>query len=298
MINTALFNFLLKGLDNTCKVLFVGDKNQLAPIKEELSLIYNNEYPTSLLNKSVRNSEKQALMDLCEQAKQTVITGKFSEIKEVPGVIDFVTGPQLKGLLERTYNKEDSSKRILCYTNKRVIQYNEYIRELRGYIRPYEIGEILSNNESSQLKLKSRLYTDQLIKVTDIISDKNCNDIITGHNIRIIELVVEDLITKEQYEVTCFADNDDRRDVLKYYADSKRWDSYFKIKNSYPDLRPIAASTTHKAQGSTYESVIVDLNDISTCTDVKQTARMQYVALSRAKKRIFIRGKLSERYFK
>lgn len=297
MVNTELFKYLIKGLDSTCKVLFVGDKNQLAPVKERISPIYQQGFNTSLLTVPVRNAEQQALMNLCEQAKQTVLTGVFTPITEVPGVIDFVDGIQLKGLLEREYLKEDPTKRVLSYTNKRVIEYNTFIRQLRGYTEPYEIGEILSNNSSAELLGKERLYTDQVVRVLKIEEDDMKTDIVPGHSIRMITLLVEDVNSHQQHSVTSFAYPSDRQDVLTYYSSRKKWDRFFKMKNNYPDLRSVSASTTHKAQGSTYNSVIVDLADIGKCTNRDQTARMQYVALSRPKSRIFIRGQLPERYF-
>lgn len=297
MINKDLFKYLQKGLDNTCKVLFVGDKNQLAPVKETISPIYTQNYKTAHLVKPVRNAEQPALMDLCEQMRQTVLTGVFTPIKEVPGVIDFVDKEVLRGVLEREYASEDKNKRVLSYTNKRVVQYNQFIRELRSYKEPYEVGEILSNNESAELPGKVHLYTDQLVKVTRIVSDQEDNNIVPGHSIRTVTLEVEDIMTSVPYNITSFASSSDRRDVLNHYASSKNWDRYFKIKNQFPDLRAIASSTIHKAQGSTYDSVIVDLADIGTCTNKDQTARMQYVAMSRPKKRIYIRGELPKRYF-
>ena len=59
----------------------------------------------------------------------------------------------------------------------------------------------------------------------------------------------------------------------------------------------MAASTTHKAQGSTYDEVIVDLADIGKCTQTDMAARLQYVALTRPKNRLYIRGELPERFF-
>jgi hypothetical protein len=298
MINKDLFKWLEKGLDNTCKILYVGDKNQLAPIKEELSPIYTQDYPISTLTIPVRNAEQPALMALCEQAKQTVLTGIFTPIVEVPGVIDFIDGTQLKGILEREYSQEDVGRRVLAYTNKRVIEYNTHIRGLRGYSQPFEVGEVLSNNASTNGGEGDTLYTDQMIRVVEIIDDVENVGVITGYQVRTIAMTVEDVTTKVQYAVTCFADINDRAEVLKYHSSRKKWDQYFHVKNNFPDLRSVAASTIHKAQGSTYDSVVVDLTDIGRCTINSQTARMCYVALSRPKSRLYIRGQLPERYFK
>ncbi len=298
MINKELYSWLDKGLDSTCKVLFVGDHNQLSPIKEELSPIYTQGYNQSMLTIPIRNAEQPALMALCEQVKQTVETGIFTKIIEVPGVIDLIDGTQLKGVLEREYSTENPKKRVLSYTNRRVIEYNTFIRSLRGYSAPFEPGEILSNNSSTAGGSSGNtLYTDQLVRVLLIMGSEKNPNVVKGYNIDTITMEVEDITTETVYTVTCFADVNDRAEVLKYYADQKTWDKFFQIKNNFPDLRSVGASTIHKAQGSTYDSVVVDLGDIGRCTLKSQTARMQYVALSRPKSRIYIRGQLPARYF-
>jgi len=296
MIDTPLFNYMLKGLDKTCKVLFVGDRNQLAPVKEDLSPIFKQGFPVAYLTTPVRNANQPALMALCEQAKQTVLTGVFTPIVEVPGVIDFVSGATLQGILEREFLQEDPARRVLAYTNDRVIQYNSFIRSLRGYTQPYAVGEILTNNQAAELQGKERLYTDQVVRVKKII-DQYVETSFAGVHFDVIRMEVEDVTNLQSYEITAFANPNERTALLKTYYNRKIWEYYFRLKNSFPDLRSVAASTTHKAQGSTHDVVIVDLADVGKCTNRQQTARMQYVALSRPKSRIFIRGKLPARYF-
>lgn len=297
MVSRSLWEYIDKGTSSDCKILFVGDKNQLAPVKETLSPVYASAMSESLLSVPVRNAEQPALMELCEQAKQTVLTGKFTPIKEVPGVIDFLDGTAMQGLLEREYGQEDPTKRVLCYTNKRVLEYNAYIRELRGYTKAVEVGEVLTNNQSAELATKERLYTDQMVKVVSIDREYENDTLIADVGIPMLDLTVQCVSDAVTYYVTVFADPNDRTEAMKYYSSRKKWHPYFKIRDNYPDLRPVSASTTHKAQGSTYQSVIVDLADIGKSTNKEQTARMQYVALSRPKTRLYIRGELPERYF-
>ncbi|AID16867.1 DNA helicase [Dinoroseobacter phage vBDshPR2C] len=297
MVNKTLFDYIDKGTTSNCKVLFVGDKNQLAPVKENISPVYSQTHSESLLLQPVRQKNQQALMDLAEMAKQTVLTGEFFEIEEVPGVIDFVTGNQLKGILERDFHKEDPNRRILCYTNSRVIDYNLYVRELRGYNQFYEVGEMLTNNSSAELVDKSRLYTDQVVEVLQRGDEYENDQIVPGHIIDMIDLTVRDPETFAIYDVTVCADPEDRQKVLSYWKSRKKWDRFFKFRDNHPDLRSVAASTTHKAQGSTYDEVVVDLADIGKCTQPEMAARLQYVALTRPKNRLYIRGKLPERFF-
>ena len=130
-----------------------------------------------------------------------------------------------------------------------------------------------------------------------IIDEYTENKMFAGVSFDVVRLEVEDVTNLQTYEITAFVNPNERTQLLRTYFNRKNWEYYFKLKNSFPDLRSVSASTTHKAQGSTYDMVIVDLKDIGSCTNRQQTARMQYVALSRPKSRIFIRGRLPDRYF-
>lgn len=297
MTNKTLYDYIDKGTTGNCKILFVGDENQLAPVKENISPVYSKTHSESFLTSPVRQQGQQALMDLAEMAKQTVLTGQFFQIQEVPGVIDFVNGNQMQGILERDFHQEDPNRRILCYTNARVIDYNLYVRQLRGYTQFYEVGEILTNNSSAELVDKTRLYTDQVVEVLKRGKEYENDQIVPGHVIDMLDLEVRDPETFAIYEVTVCADPEDRQKVLTYWKSRKKWDRFFKFRDNHPDLRSVAASTTHKAQGSTYDEVIVDLGDIGKCTQNEMAARLLYVALTRPKNRLYIRGQLPERYF-
>ena len=83
---------------------------------------------------------------------------------------------------------------------------------------------------------------------------------------------------------------------MKYFAKQKDWIHYFYVKDTFLDLRPKDASTVHKAQGSTYETVYIDLGDLSTCRIPDMAARLLYVAFTRASNRIVLYGKLKEKF--
>jgi ATP-dependent exoDNAse (exonuclease V) alpha subunit len=48
------------------------------------------------------------------------------------------------------------------------------------------------------------------------------------------------------------------------------------------------AISTHKSQGSTFDSVFVDIRNINSCNDEAVRRQLQYVALSRTKKNVLI----------
>lgn len=298
MVDRYLKSWIDKGTSDTCKVLYVGDPDQLPPVKEQISEVYSSGHRSSVLTESVRNKTQPALQALNHQLRETVRTGIFKPIVEVPGVIDRINGPMLQGILEREYHTEDPHKRVLAYTNKKVQSYNKYIRKLRGYTEPYETGEILFNNQSAEMIDKTRLHTDQQVRVISVSDILPRTDLVKGHSIECHDLQVEDVYTSARYNVSVFRSLQDRTNVLKHYSSRKHWASFFRIRDNFPDLRSTGATTTHKGQGGTHNSIIMDLDDIGKCTVRDQTARLMYVAGSRPKFHIYIKGELPERFYK
>jgi exodeoxyribonuclease-5 len=84
--------------------------------------------------------------------------------------------------------------------------------------------------------------------------------------------------------------------LLRYYQNLKNWNRYFHLKNTFPDLRPRDAATVHKAQGSTYESVFIDVGNLSTCHLPNVVSRLLYVGFTRAKNRVILYGELNRKY--
>lgn len=69
-------------------------------------------------------------------------------------------------------------------------------------------------------------------------------------------------------------------------------ETYQALKRKFADIRPMYACTVHKSQGSTYDEVFINLTDFKRmyASDPKMTARLLYVAFSRAKHRVYLTG--------
>jgi ATP-dependent exoDNAse (exonuclease V) alpha subunit len=80
--------------------------------------------------------------------------------------------------------------------------------------------------------------------------------------------------------------------LMKSLARKKQWGIVFDIKKKWLDLRPAFASTVHKSQGSTYDTVYINLTDIGKCRVPSDVARMLYVAITRAAKKVVLYGEL------
>jgi len=293
MIDTPLLNMIQEGTYQS-KIVYVGDHCQLAPVKEIISPIYRRDLPFYELTQPVRNAGQPALMAACDQLRETVKTGKFRPIEIVPGVIDHLDEHQMQQEINSHFLNPDNDHRILAYTNGRVIQYNDYIRELRGLPKLLTPGERVINNtaiplgENGMLSVEDEFVVERVAPVTVKIP-------IDGD----VELEVLNCMLRGVHKTVTMpvpVDREHFRALVKYYAKCKNWHKYYELKNTYPDLRPRDAITIHKAQGSTYHTVFIDLTDLSTCHNPDTVARLLYVAFTRARERIVLYGKLAPKY--
>ena len=298
MIDNTLYALLHK-YTHKCKFLYVGDHCQMAPVKEKLSKIYDNKRFFSNLTKPMRNAGQPALMALCQQLRETVETGVFKPIEEVPGVIDYLDGPQMEAEIGNVFSDLNPSSRILCYRNVQVQDYNAHIRGIRGLPAYFEEGEVLVSNSAVTID-NFNLSVESEVEIIDN-PHKEITKTINGYDLNFYEVELRKVKIKGLYSgasTILYLPSDMERfmEVKKYFARMKEWTYFFHLDKNYPDLRPKDSSTVYKAQGSTYETVYVDLGDISKCTHADQVARMLYVACSRPTTRLALYGQLKPAY--
>lgn len=293
MIDRALAKEIKEGSLNS-KIIYVGDHSQLSPIKEEISTIYNQRLPFFELTEQMRTSNPH-LQALNAQLRETVATGVFKPIHLVPGSIDRFSGHQMEAAFQQEFSHQTRDARVLAYTNKRVIQYNDYIRGLRGINGPYQPGELLVSNSATELGGGLMLSVEEELEV--IIASANTTSVSIDDGVT-LDVHYMDLQSSYGYYagVMVPADREHWDALIKYYGKIKDWTKYFYLKKMFADLRPRDACTVHKAQGGTYKNVYIDLDDISECRDPKVAARLLYVAFSRAKERVIVYGDLAEKF--
>lgn len=286
-----------------CKFLFVGDNKQLPPVMEKVSPIYLRNYEEVELTIPVRNNNQPALIEACKAYADAVTSGVFPKIKTFPGVIDYYDNPaQAVEEVKKTFSTGNPDAVILGYTNDKTTRQGASIRSLRGLPREFQEREtVISGSALQYSKTKPSIQAEEKFKVLSIGTPymKDIREDPQDGTMVQIEVVDVTLI------------NDNKTVNLPYVIDKKylskilTWlwkigdrTNWIKYKNSFLDLRTNWSSTTHKSQGSTYDTVFIDLSDISRCTDPVLAARLLYVAFSRAKNRVVLFGKLAPKYGK
>lgn len=297
MVDGALLNFIHSGTQD-CKIVYVGDHCQLAPVGMKLSPVFTQGIPMFELTEPMRNAGQPALIEICKQLRETVETGVFKPIRIVPGVIDLLDDDTMQKGLKHFFPEQTSAARIMAYTNKRVIEYNEFIRDFRGHPIEYIKGDILVNNYA--IRMPNRMLSiEEEIEILNQSSVTHFEEIDPTSDVK-LEVRYTDIRSNMNGDVfkkvPLPVDRAHHAALIDYYRRKKAWPIYFNLRGEFPDLRPKDASTVYKAQGSSYDVAFVDLNDISTCRDPDQAARMLNVAFSRARSRVLLYGNLAQKY--
>ena len=225
---------------------------------------------------------------------------------------------------DEEYTSNIDKYKIIAYTNLAVTQWNNFVRRL--IINQSERGIITKNDLIMSYKTIVDEFNSVIINnseeyiINDIVNYTDAKYNIKGFLVK-FQLVNGGQITKPLFVI----DHTDKFTILKYVQTldelvkaaksatgavrSKRWKEYFDFKDKYliannitragqiiypRDLDYGFAITSHKSQGSTYENVFVDVNDIvfdkegRIYSNIEDILRRLYVACSRTKKDLII----------
>lgn len=294
MVDTTLLKYIREAMLE-CKVVYVGDHCQLAPVKESKPPVFNQGLPMYVLTEPMRNNGQPALMNVCQQLRNTVEQGTFNPIQIVPGVIDLLDDRQMFIELNQNFIDADFNGRILAYSNARVLQYGDFIRkDVRRLPDEFVKGEHLVNNSMFQ-RGKTAFSVEEEVTVVEVNSTTDFCEIEPGVHLeyRLCHLCSDFAVMTD---VMVPVDRDHYINLIKWYAKQKDWQKYYFLKNNFPDLRQRDACTVHKSQGSTYDTTYIDLENLSTCTQSEMGARLMYVAFTRARNRVVLYGDLTKRF--
>lgn len=301
MIDAPLHKQILNRVKGS-KIVFVGDKAQLAPVNEDLSKVYKEVDADNFIHmtQSVRNADSPALMHLCAQLRHTVQTGEFHPIVEVPGSVEYLNDQQMQDKLQAHFYCPNDTARILCYTNSRVDAYNDYIREIRNLPREFIVGDVLVV-ASTYARGKTILNVEREVEILSIEPETykaGYADLTPDQEeieYRVMKIQAKASFMQEM-EVQVPVSMEHVKAAIQKAKRQKDWGRYFELKNNFADLRGKEACTVYKSQGSTYDTVFVDLGNIGISRDPEQVARMLFVAASRATTKVYLYGQLPGKY--
>jgi hypothetical protein len=284
-IDDDLFKLLDKLTPVGCKILFIGDPYQLTPVNQKESIMHSLKCDRSILTDVVRNGGN--ILNVCMLFKEAVITGQLPSIPFDNTEVIRVDGPDFKKLIDQEYSQSNWTARdtdhckVLSWTNRRVQEYNSYIRNIKSLPEHFTDGEtVITNNPI--INSKTFAPVDSKVTIETIHSHHEKDSGMDGYWINLCE-GTSSFMPKNFSQQKAY---------LNKLAKNEDWPRYFNVKEHWFDLRSPYASSIHKSQGSTYDLVFIDLYDIMTNWNMDQIARLLYVAFSRAAKQVICYGNI------
>lgn len=293
MINPDLLDIIRKSTFE-CKVLYIGDPYQLAPMGMNDCPVFSTIKNQVILTEIQRQAENSPIITLFNKFKDAVSTDVFPQIESSAcGSVLHVDGSTMRDMVEQDYSlKHDHDDlRVVAWTNKTCIAYNKHIRKFLGNTEEtYQIGELLVANEpimDPKQNNKVLFKNDTRLEVTESGEMQEMHGL-RGHFISL------DCSTP----LFVPADYNAYTTILKHYAKHQDWKTYYALKDYCIDVRPLHANSVHKSQGSTYQTIYIDVDDIGRNTKKYEIARLMYVAISRAQQRVVLKGTLPDRVYR
>lgn len=279
------------------KIVYIGDMYQLAAVGEGNSPVFKFPRNVVCLTEIQRQIAGSPIIQAAHAYKDVLEQGigeYWPELTNAPRALQKVSGEEFEQVINQEFlgDYEPEDLRILAWTNEKVIAYNKHVRSLWTPNLDFQEGEKVITNNPITIMFKHNILApvDSLITIEHIeqtIKNKLIGEgTIEGFSVSFKEIPYIWFLPKNQSDVA---------QQLKEAAKIKDWSSYFTIKNEWLDLRASYAQTVHKAQGSTYKKVFIDVGDIGQNKKWQEVARLMYVAISRASEEVYLYGSLPNR---
>jgi len=276
--------------------LFVGDPAQLPPVNEPDSPVF--DMPGPLLEEVHRQAAEHPILKLAHQVRHNtaVFRSDFTgdEGVAVTNNADGFMGSALRTFQSKAFEKDATSARVLAYRNKTVRAYNRQIRTaLYGADAPrFTKGEWLMVRDTWYHESTPYLKNSEEVRVKKTSVDEfEAEDMSTWKVWKLKVRGVHDawsrtgLVLHEDEQERFATELDTRREAA--IKDPRKWERFYELKERFAQVDYAYATTTHKAQGSTFDTVFVDYRDLQACTGEERQALL-YVAVTRPSRRLAV----------
>lgn len=265
-----------------CKIIFMGDPAQLLGIKADDAPVFKAAYPSAYLTEVVRAADGGPIERLSTQFRHTVTTGTWSRFTPDGNHVQHLPRDQFEMAIVREFNRPDwkfRDSKVLAWTNQRVNDFNSAIRGCVKGSPSFEVGDYVVCNSYVQGNRNRPLKTDEMVHITKIGPETEIHEV-KGHWYEINHL--------EEFFGPLSLDAWKRAE--ERLKSEKKFGALDQMDRSWIDLRAAYACTVDKSQGSTFDRVFIDLDDIGGCRNADRLARMLYVSTSRAREQVIFTG--------
>ncbi|MAM87541.1 MAG: hypothetical protein CME36_09580 [unclassified Hahellaceae] len=302
MINKEIFGYTVNSRRN-CKVLFVGDSAQLPPVGEsQKSRVFDVVQLKLVLSRVVRQAAENPIIALSMRIRQEIeknqpVTPQIMNDSLPPpeaGVTACVTHGGAQTLIAWAVDEQRSGRdaRVLAYTNLKVQHFNRNIHEALHGIHGgciFAVGERVIAHQAFEAicesGLKADIFTSEELKLEAILEERHPRySEIAAYKLSLRRdtgalvtayfpadageaeaLVAAYFKTWRQYKAEAEAltrAGDGKAPLIEVKA-KQASNQAWALRKAFAPLRHCYALTTHKSQGSTFDTALVDYNDLA-----------------------------------
>jgi exodeoxyribonuclease-5 len=303
---SQISKFILKeirdNIDPFTKVIYVGDSHQLPPIddsrvQDEDSDVFKIENRVTLTER-IRQGVDNPIVALSDLIADQIEQGHdLGFLKKIRNDYDKKLG---KGFILTSKEKAIDNFvklfkagvgcKITAFRNVTIKKYNKDIRhKLYGDVAKYIKGEMIIANNTYYVDDKPIIYNSDEVIIKAVSNIKHLSVDCFAIDIYGGRLIVPTEKGEAQHKANLKRLADEATSAEKW-ARGKKWGAFYKYKMSFADIDYAYAISTHKSQGSTYNTVYVDIVDILNVVPTSSKEKLQsiYVAVTRASKNLCI----------
>jgi len=310
MISDDMYGFIVDAIERerVKAVLFVGDYYQLLPVDSGKNSVFDVRHQYKL-KEIVRQAKDSYIIKIASAARTYIKTKQYTDLKTFfkqnmdVNISFFHNQDEFLADFYKGENWADQDQIIGSFKNSDVDAYNRMVRKQywleRGVENPvtllkgdkivfqsaYTIGDVMkyTNNDEITLSYAQKKHSGVLN-----IEYWECKDAAETEDQEIIKIIDPQCLSLFNDKLAMIAKAARKEKNFKKRKDM--WKNFFALKSFFADVKYTFASTIHKLQGSTYETVYIDLFALSgnRYIDIDQLYRLVYVAMTRASKEIKI----------
>jgi ATP-dependent exoDNAse (exonuclease V) alpha subunit len=305
MLNTELLNYVKEfSNDMGVKVILIGDRKQLPPVKEKVSPVFTSNFPEVELTEIIRQKKGNPIIDLSRNILPTIKTKVSKHSVEDGRAVNGYVFSKESGRILKTLAKANGTDeaKYLAWTNKEVDAVNNKVRELiyGGNPAKIELGETIVLNAP----YGDKFYANEEITINTLRTEKitvrhkyAATQLFGSGDIVEIELMVYVInegsgvhINKRFPKGILVIHEDSQNDFDAWKQDylqqcktrTKFWKDYYATFEQFADFKYNHALTVHKSQGSSFDKTIVNVANICLNNNTSERDKMLYTAVTRS----------------
>jgi exodeoxyribonuclease-5 len=307
-----------------CKLLLIGDKAQLPPVKSDLSpalnadklgLNYNKDVTGLELDEVVRQEQNSGILENATELRATLETGFYESFKfnvaPFKDIVRLIDGHEIMDAINDAYSNEGYEETaIIVRSNKRANLYNKQIRE-RILFNESELsaGDYLMVVKNNYFWIKPTteagfIANGDIIEVLEIFNIKE----LYGFKFAEVKVKMVDYPRMRPFETVLLLDTINAESASLSYDDSNRLyqevaKDYVNEKSNYKRFLGVKnnkyfnalqvkfsyAITCHKSQGGQWNTIFIEQPYLPNGMD-KDYLRWLYTAVTRAKEKLYLIG--------